>query len=93
MEGPFSVEVEPASAKALRLNCVERRSRRTVRMSVLVDLRSLAESAMRSSEAALRLCRAKGWWSADADALDSGLAELRKAVAASADEAASANWS
>jgi hypothetical protein len=81
MEGPFSVEVQVTSNITWQVTCIERGPRRLTRAHAAIESRSLLDSAVQAGEGLLELCRSAGWWSTDADVLESGLHDLKEALA------------
>jgi hypothetical protein len=81
MEGPFTVVIDVTASGAWRLTCVERGLRRVTREQGAIEPKELLSSAASCADMALALCQANGWWSSDAEALESGLRELKKEVA------------
>lgn len=81
MEGPFAVVVEVTAAGAWRLTCVERGLRNVTREQGTIEPKELLSSVVSCAEIALELCRANGWCSADADALNCGLRALEEEIA------------
>jgi hypothetical protein len=79
MEGPYLIEVTVATRAKWQLRCIEAgESRRTCEYETMVEIGAFVAALLEAACAALHLCRERGWWTHDADILESGIAEIRE---------------
>lgn len=80
MDGPYLAEVLRTQPGTWEVRCIESRAQGPFcRHEVSIEAGSLVESLLEACDAVLDACRQREWWSADADALGSGVALLRAA--------------
>ena len=69
MEGPYLVEIGPIVRELIHLVLIESRLKRIVTYEADVDARALIGSVLSAADTTISECRARGWWSDDADKL------------------------
>lgn len=78
MEGPFVVELEAMSAQAWQVRLIEDGQRRRVVQEAMVAATPLLDSVLEAGSQVLDLCRERGWWSPDAEALRGAILRLQR---------------
>lgn len=71
MEGPYWAEIWRDAAGSWSADLVENRRHRRVLRTITFDAEEFANSLVQAADVTLRLCRERGWWSSDADLLES----------------------
>lgn len=69
MEGPYLVEAGPIAQELIHLVLVEARQTRMVCYESDVDAQTFIRSILSAADRTITECKARGWWSHDADRL------------------------
>jgi hypothetical protein len=78
MEGPYLVEIAPFDQDRVHLVLVEAGLKRKICDEAEVDARPLIRSVLSAADKTLKECRARDWWSDDADKLLAASIALRR---------------
>jgi hypothetical protein len=80
MEGPYFVKIGTLPSHAWRLSLVERSQSGNMERSVLVTPAPLVDSILYASDTILKMCRDRGWETADVIRLTESTGRLRSLI-------------
>lgn len=78
MEGPYLAEIGPKNAQSTHVKLIEAGLRRRLCFEAEVPVHILIDSVLSAAARALAECKARGWWSEDADELADAMQALQR---------------